>query len=45
MNRGTFADQFDASRLERLANLVDLGAQPGQCFVVIEPHRDAPESS
>lgn len=28
MNRGTFADQFDATRLERLSNLVDLGGQP-----------------
>lgn len=28
MNRGTFADQFDSSRLERLAGLVDLGEEP-----------------
>jgi len=28
MNRGTFADQFDATRLGRLARLVDLGGQP-----------------
>lgn len=28
MNRGTFADQFDSSRLERLAGLVDLGREP-----------------
>ena len=28
MNRGTFADQFDAARLERLAGLVDLGVEP-----------------
>jgi phosphoglycerate dehydrogenase-like enzyme len=28
MNSGTFADQFDPVRLERLARLVDLGEQP-----------------
>lgn len=28
MNRETFADQFDSKRLDRLAQLVDLGAQP-----------------
>ncbi|PNI07588.1 hydroxyacid dehydrogenase [Arthrobacter sp. AFG7.2] len=28
MNRGTFADQFDSSRLERLTGLVDLGREP-----------------
>jgi phosphoglycerate dehydrogenase-like enzyme len=28
MNSGTFADQFDSTRLERLAGLVDLGEQP-----------------
>ncbi|WP_425862148.1 hydroxyacid dehydrogenase [Arthrobacter sp. TWP1-1] len=28
MNRETFADQFDSTRLERLAELVDLGTQP-----------------
>ncbi|MBT2512427.1 hydroxyacid dehydrogenase [Arthrobacter sp. ISL-30] len=28
MNGGTFADQFDAVRLERLRGLVDLGEQP-----------------
>ncbi|WP_314214856.1 hydroxyacid dehydrogenase [Pseudarthrobacter equi] len=28
MNRGTFADQFDSTRLDRLAGLVDLGGQP-----------------
>lgn len=28
MNRETFADQFDATRLHRLAQLVDLGAEP-----------------
>jgi phosphoglycerate dehydrogenase-like enzyme len=28
MNGGTFADQFDASRLQRLADMVDLGEQP-----------------
>lgn len=28
MNRGTFADQFDAARLERLSSMVDLGGQP-----------------
>ncbi|HSU48849.1 MAG TPA: hydroxyacid dehydrogenase [Arthrobacter sp.] len=28
MNRGTFADQFDSTRLERLAGLVDLGTEP-----------------
>ncbi|MGK3647691.1 hydroxyacid dehydrogenase [Pseudarthrobacter enclensis] len=28
MNRGTFTDQFDATRLDRLAGLVDLGGQP-----------------
>lgn len=28
MNRGTFADQFDSPRLERLAGLVDLGGEP-----------------
>ncbi|MBT2537862.1 hydroxyacid dehydrogenase [Arthrobacter sp. ISL-69] len=27
MNSGTFADQFDSARLERLAGLVDLGGQ------------------
>ena len=27
MNSGTFADQFDSTRLERLAGLVDLGGQ------------------
>ncbi|TAP45043.1 hydroxyacid dehydrogenase [Arthrobacter sp. S39] len=28
MNSGTFADQFDSTRLQRLAGLVDLGGQP-----------------
>lgn len=28
MNSGTFADQFDSTRLDRLAGLVDLGGQP-----------------
>jgi phosphoglycerate dehydrogenase-like enzyme len=28
MNSGTFADQFDSTRLQRLAGLVDLGVQP-----------------
>ncbi|WP_457946801.1 hydroxyacid dehydrogenase [Pseudarthrobacter sp. alpha12b] len=28
MNQGTFADQFDSTRLERLAGLVDLGQEP-----------------
>lgn len=28
MNRGTFADQFDSTRLERLTGLVDLGREP-----------------
>lgn len=28
MNSGTFADQFDSTRLARLAQLVDLGGQP-----------------
>lgn len=28
MNGGTFADQFDSTRLDRLAGLVDLGGQP-----------------
>lgn len=28
MNRGTFAEQFDATRLARLSGLVDLGGQP-----------------
>ena len=28
MNSGTFADQFDSTRLERLAGMVDLGDQP-----------------
>jgi phosphoglycerate dehydrogenase-like enzyme len=28
MNSGTFADQFDSARLERLAGMVDLGDQP-----------------
>ncbi|MCT9870777.1 hydroxyacid dehydrogenase [Paenarthrobacter aurescens] len=28
MNSGTFADQFDSTRLERLAGLVDLGDEP-----------------
>ncbi len=38
MNRDTFADQFDASRLERLANLVDLGAQPWTTSLDIKEH-------
>ncbi|MEJ1114124.1 hydroxyacid dehydrogenase [Paenarthrobacter sp. CCNWLY172] len=28
MNSGTFADQFDSTRLERLSKMVDLGDQP-----------------
>ncbi|WP_314323320.1 hydroxyacid dehydrogenase [Paenarthrobacter ilicis] len=28
MNSGTFADQFDSTRMERLAGMVDLGGQP-----------------
>jgi len=28
MNSGTFADQFDSTRLQRLAGLVDLGGEP-----------------
>ncbi|ASN21714.1 hydroxyacid dehydrogenase [Arthrobacter sp. YN] len=28
MNSGTFADQFDSTRLERLSEMVDLGDQP-----------------
>jgi phosphoglycerate dehydrogenase-like enzyme len=28
MNSGTFADQFDSTRLQRLAELVDLGGRP-----------------
>ncbi|GAA1778575.1 hydroxyacid dehydrogenase [Pseudarthrobacter sulfonivorans] len=28
MNSGTYADQFDSTRLQRLAGLVDLGEQP-----------------
>ena len=28
MNSGTFADQFDSTRLERLGKIVDLGANP-----------------
>jgi hypothetical protein len=37
MNSGTFADQFDSTRLERLRNVVDLGANPWT------PSLDGPE--
>ena len=37
MNSGTFADQFDSTRLQRLAGLVDLGERPWT------PSLDSPE--
>ncbi|CAN7354871.1 hydroxyacid dehydrogenase [Arthrobacter sp. LjRoot14] len=43
MNRGTFADQFDSTRLERLTGLVDLGREPWTDSLDVVEHPELAE--